>query len=77
MCVCFLTAADEWGRLFVGGASLVGIGSLCYYGLGMAKEEGAIDRARCVCVCVHACTCVCVRALVRVCVLVYQARPLS
>lgn len=52
--MCFLTAADEWGRLFVGGASLIGIGSLCYYGLGLAKEEGAIDRARCV----HARACV-------------------
>jgi len=47
-CVYCLTAADEWGRLFVGGASLIGIGSLCYYGLGLSKEEGAIDRARCV-----------------------------
>ena len=59
--MCFLAAADEWGRLFVGGASLIGIGSLCYYGLGLAKEEGAIDRARCVCVCVCVCVCACVR----------------
>lgn len=29
----------------VGGAALVGVGALCYYGLGLSNEVGAIDRA--------------------------------
>ncbi|XP_041362834.1 growth hormone-inducible transmembrane protein-like [Gigantopelta aegis] len=33
------------GRGFVAGASLLGIGALCYYGLGMSNEVGAIDRS--------------------------------
>lgn len=33
------------GQLAVGGASVAGLGALCYYGLGLASEAGAIDRA--------------------------------
>ena len=33
------------GRGLVAGASLLGLGSLCYYGLGLSSEVGAIDRA--------------------------------
>ena len=29
----------------LGGAALVGVGALCYYGLGLSNEMGAIDRA--------------------------------
>ena len=36
---------DKLGRAVLGGASLVAIGSLCFYGLGLSGEEGAIDRA--------------------------------
>ena len=30
----------------MGGAGIVGIGSLCFYGLGLSKQTGAVDRAR-------------------------------
>jgi len=33
------------GKGLVAGASALGIGSLCYYGVGMSNEVGAIDRA--------------------------------
>lgn len=36
---------DQWGRAILGGGCLFGIGSLCFYGLGLSGEEGAIDRA--------------------------------
>ena len=32
------------GQLGVAAASGVGIGALCFYGLGFGKEAGAIDR---------------------------------
>jgi len=35
----------EVGQLAVGGAAVTGLGALCFYGLGMANEPGAIDRA--------------------------------
>ena len=37
--------ADKIGKSFLAGGSLFGIGSLCYYGLGLSNETGAIDRA--------------------------------
>lgn len=37
-------SAYHVGRLMLAGGSIIGIGSLCYYGLGLSKEEGAIDR---------------------------------
>ncbi len=36
---------DKIGRAVLAGASAVAIGSLCYYGLGLSNEAGAIDRA--------------------------------
>ncbi|XP_033110132.1 growth hormone-inducible transmembrane protein-like [Anneissia japonica] len=33
------------GQGLVAGAGIAGIGALCYYGLGMSSEAGAIDRA--------------------------------
>lgn len=38
-------AAETTGRAVVGGAALFGVGALCYYGLGLSNEMGAIDRA--------------------------------
>lgn len=37
--------AETTGRAVVGGAALFGVGALCYYGLGLSNEVGAIDRA--------------------------------
>lgn len=34
-----------YGTYAVAGASVFGIGMLCYYGLGMSKELNAIDRS--------------------------------
>lgn len=33
------------GRGLLAGASVLGLGALCYYGLGLSNEVGAIDRA--------------------------------
>ncbi|CAG0885037.1 unnamed protein product [Darwinula stevensoni] len=38
-------AAFTVGRMAVAGSSALGLGMLCYYGLGLASKEGAIDRA--------------------------------
>ncbi|KAL9962065.1 hypothetical protein ACROYT_G031134 [Oculina patagonica] len=37
--------AETTGRAVLGGAALFGVGALCYYGLGLSNEVGAIDRA--------------------------------
>ena len=42
----YFCAGDQWGRAILGGGSLFGIGSLCFYGLGLSGEMGAIDKAR-------------------------------
>lgn len=34
----------EIGQIAVAGGSVLGMGALCYYGLGMSNEPGAIDR---------------------------------
>ena len=39
-------AGDNIGRAILGGGALFGVGSLCFYGLGLSNEAGAIDRAR-------------------------------
>uniref|UniRef100_A0A8C5PKC3 Growth hormone inducible transmembrane protein n=1 Tax=Leptobrachium leishanense TaxID=445787 RepID=A0A8C5PKC3_9ANUR len=39
------TKIDLTGRLIVAGGAVVGLGALCYYGLGMSNEIGAIERA--------------------------------
>ncbi|XP_051968832.1 growth hormone-inducible transmembrane protein-like [Xyrauchen texanus] len=36
---------DNMGRLIVAGGAAVGLGALCYYGLGMSNEMGAIEKA--------------------------------
>merc|ERR1712168_320706 len=38
-------AAENTGRLIVGGACAAGVGALCFYGLGLSNEAGAIDKA--------------------------------
>jgi len=38
-------AAFTIGRATLAGASVVGLGALCYYGLGLSNEVGAIDRS--------------------------------
>ena len=40
----FITAFTV-GKATLAGASLVGLGALCYYGLGLSNDVGAIDRA--------------------------------
>ncbi|NXE48166.1 GHITM protein, partial [Dromaius novaehollandiae] len=37
--------ADRLGRLVVAGGAAVGLGALCYYGMGMSSEIGAIEKA--------------------------------
>ncbi|KAG0719518.1 hypothetical protein GWK47_050317 [Chionoecetes opilio] len=34
----------EVGQIAVAGGAVLGIGAICYYGLGMSNEPGAIDR---------------------------------
>jgi len=34
----------EVGQIAAGGGALIGLGALCYYGLGLSSETGAIDR---------------------------------
>lgn len=36
---------DRLGKLVVAGGAAVGLGALCYYGMGMSSEIGAIERA--------------------------------
>lgn len=36
---------DNVGRMVLAGGAAVGLGALCYYGLGMSNEIGAIERA--------------------------------
>nr|XP_056705756.1 growth hormone-inducible transmembrane protein [Euleptes europaea] len=36
---------DQMGRWFVAGGAVVGLGALCFYGLGLSNEIGAIDKA--------------------------------
>ena len=68
------TPGDGLGRAILGGSALFGVGSLCFYGLGLSGETGAIDRAgyvvkqymllcmivgACVKKPIHTCTCTC------------------
>lgn len=41
----FLYIADRLGKFIVAGGAAVGLGALCYYGMGMSSEIGAIERA--------------------------------
>ncbi|XP_062859577.1 growth hormone-inducible transmembrane protein [Trichomycterus rosablanca] len=36
---------DQMGRILLAGGAAVGLGALCYYGLGMSNEMGAIEKA--------------------------------
>jgi len=38
-------SADNTGRAILGGACAAGVGALCFYGLGLSNEAGAIDNA--------------------------------
>jgi growth hormone-inducible transmembrane protein len=37
--------ALKMGQFLVAGASILGLGSLAYYGLGLSKQSGILDRA--------------------------------
>ena len=37
--------AFSMGRGVLAGGSVLGLGALCYYGLGMSSELGAMDKA--------------------------------
>ena len=39
------STGDGLGRAILAGGALFGVGSLCFYGLGLSGESGAIDRA--------------------------------
>ncbi|KAJ7324356.1 hypothetical protein JRQ81_017376 [Phrynocephalus forsythii] len=36
---------DQMGRWVLAGGAIVGLGALCYYGLGMSNEVGALEKA--------------------------------
>jgi len=38
--------ADKTGRAILAGSCAAGVGALCFYGLGLSNEVGAIDKAR-------------------------------
>jgi len=38
--------AENTGRAVLGGACAAGVGALCFYGLGLSNDVGAIDKAR-------------------------------
>jgi len=40
------SSANDYGRMVLGGASAAGVGALCFYGLGLSNDVGAIDKAR-------------------------------
>lgn len=41
----FVSEVDSMGRMILAGGAAVGLGALCYYGLGMANDIGAIEKA--------------------------------
>lgn len=40
-----LFTAFNVGKAAIAGGAAVGLGALCYYGLGLGNESGAIDRS--------------------------------
>uniref|UniRef100_A0A3Q0TA23 Growth hormone inducible transmembrane protein n=1 Tax=Amphilophus citrinellus TaxID=61819 RepID=A0A3Q0TA23_AMPCI len=40
-----LSQVDSMGRMILAGGAAVGLGALCYYGLGMSNDIGAIEKA--------------------------------
>lgn len=43
-CVFYVTAF-KIGQGAVAGGAVLGLGALCYYGLGLSSERGAVDYA--------------------------------
>jgi len=41
-----LSTAFNIGKGAVAGGAVIGLGALCYYGLGLSSQTGAIDHAR-------------------------------
>ena len=42
----YSVSAENTGKAVLAGGCLAGIGALCFYGLGLSNELGAIDKAR-------------------------------
>lgn len=42
----FSVSAFDIGKGAVAGGAVIGLGALCYYGLGLSSQTGAIDHAR-------------------------------
>lgn len=40
-----LFLVDSMGRMILAGGAAVGLGALCYYGLGMSNEIGALEKS--------------------------------
>lgn len=40
-----VSTVDGMGRIILAGGAAVGLGALCYYGLGMSNEIGAIEKS--------------------------------
>lgn len=40
-----LSVVDQTGRMVLAGGAALGLGALCYYGLGMSNEIGALEKA--------------------------------
>ena len=38
-------SANVMGKGMLAGASAVGLGALCFYGLGLSNEVGTVDKA--------------------------------
>lgn len=36
---------NKYGMMVLGGAGTLGIGTLCFYGLGLSNQEGALERS--------------------------------
>ena len=45
MLLLLFLLAFVMGKAFLAGSSVVGLGALCFYGMGMSNEVGAIDKA--------------------------------
>lgn len=41
----YVPTVDSMGKMILAGGAAVGLGALCYYGLGMSSEIGAIEKA--------------------------------
>lgn len=43
--ICYF-AAFNVGKAAIAGGAVIGLGGLCYYGLGLSSQTGTIDRAQ-------------------------------